>query len=141
MAKGNKQQQQQQTGKAGGPKEPPQTQHKDLYQRYNFTLQASSFLHQLGLPTRNVNTTVVEGAVASTSTISPSVSTVTDRKGKRKAVDVPADGGSDGQSRIFAQLARTGMKGARTMVEHNQMKLYVLAGVLRSSDTHGRGYS
>jgi hypothetical protein len=78
----------------------PTVIHPDLYQRSNFTLQASAFLQQLNLE-------------------SPS----SDVKGKRKAhqydVDVKRNG-SDSE-----KLARNMMAANGKMVVHNQLKLFV----------------
>jgi hypothetical protein len=103
MAKGNPQQAQkggQPQAKAAKKLSYPTVIHPDLYQRANFTLQASAFLQQLDLE--------------------PSSSDV---KGKRKArQDDVLDrnkGGSDSE-----KLARNMMAANGKMVVHNQMKLF-----------------
>lgn len=79
----------------------PTVIHPDLYQRANFTLQASAFLQQLNLDTSS-----------------------SDAKGKRKAQD---DGPA---TRIRAtnseMLARNMMTANGKMVVHNQVKLFVV---------------
>jgi hypothetical protein len=81
----------------------PTVIHPDLYQRANFTLQASAFLQQLRLE-------------------SPFSSDV---KGKRKS---SSEHGQSLESRELAseKLARNMMSANGEMVVHNQMKLYVL---------------
>jgi hypothetical protein len=102
MAKGKGSQQPQQGAqlpqKAQGPKKPvyPTLQHADLYQRANFTLQASAFLQQL------------RPAPESSSS---------DRKGKRKAI------GNEGDAPDTNKLARSIMTANGRMVVHNQLKL------------------
>jgi hypothetical protein len=73
-----------------------------LYQRSNFTLQASAFLQQLNLE-------------------SPSSSEV---KGKRKEREDDIDIRKNGSD--SAKLARNMMAANGKMVVHNQMKLFVL---------------
>jgi hypothetical protein len=103
MAKGNKPQQPQQANQAQSKAQKklsyPTVIHPDLYQRANFTLQASAFLQQL----------------------QPEPST-SDVKGKRKAID---DGKSDTKAGSLdtAKLARNMMAANAKMVVHNQMKL------------------
>jgi hypothetical protein len=102
MAKGKGSQQPQQGAqlpqKAQGPKRPvyPTLLHADLYQRANFTLQASAFLQQLGRETE---------------------SSSSDRKGKRKAI------GNEGDVPDANKLARSIMTANGRMVIHNQLKL------------------
>ena len=79
----------------------PTVVHPDLYQRSNFTLQASAFLQQLNLE-------------------SPS----TDIKGKRKEGEDDVDTKTKGSD--SAKLARNMMAANGKMVVHNQMKLFVL---------------
>jgi hypothetical protein len=79
----------------------PTVIHPDLYQRSNFTLQASAFLQQLNLG-------------------SPSA----DVKGKRKEREDNADTSLRGSD--SAKLARNMMAANGKMVVHNQMKLFVL---------------
>ena len=79
----------------------PTVIHPDLYQRSNFTLQASAFLQQLHLE-----------------------SSSSDVKGKRKAREddtIMRTKGSDSE-----KLARNMMAANGKMVVHNQMKLFVL---------------
>jgi hypothetical protein len=103
MVKGKGSQQPQQGAKPSqvGQKKPvyPTLQHADLYQRANFTLQASAFLQQLHQE--------------------PSSS---DRKGKRKAlgnqVEIDIDDTPD-----TSRLAKNMMLGNGRMVVHNQLKL------------------
>jgi hypothetical protein len=80
----------------------PTVIHPDLYQRSNFTLQASAFLQQLNLE-------------------SPS----TDVKGKRKEREDDADSNLRGSD--SAKLAKSMMAANGKMVVHNQMKLCVHA--------------
>jgi hypothetical protein len=109
MANGNPQQQAQRIQKdaesqSKAPKKLsyPTVIHPDLYQRANFTLQASTFLQQLQLDT-------------------PSS---LDRKGKRKAFyDQGKHVRSDGDD--SRKLARNMMAATGKMVVHNQMKLLV----------------
>jgi hypothetical protein len=79
----------------------PTVIHPDLYQRSNFTLQASAFLQQLNLG-------------------SPSA----DVKGKRREREVDVDTRIKGSD--SAKLARNMMAANGKMVVHNQMKLFVL---------------
>ena len=79
----------------------PTVIHPDLYQRSNFTLQASAFLQQLTLE-----------------------SPLTDVKGKRKGDTDDVDTGVTGSD--SARLARNMMAANGKMVVHNQMKLFVL---------------
>lgn len=113
MAKGNPQQQAQReqnntVAQAKAPKKLsyPTVIHPDLYQRANFTLQASAFLQQLQLESS-----------------SPS-----DTKSKRKAYrdevqEVERYGDDSGK------LARNMMAATGKMVVHNQMKLSVLSAL------------
>ena len=79
----------------------PTVIHPDLYQRSNFTLQASAFLQQLNLG-------------------SPS----SDVKGKRKEREDDVD--ISIKESDSAKLARNMMAANGKMVVHNQMKLFVL---------------
>jgi hypothetical protein len=79
----------------------PTVIHPDLYQRSNFTLQASAFLQQLNLK-------------------SPS----SDVKGKREEREDDVDTNLRGSS--SAKLARNMMAANGKMVIHNQMKLFAL---------------
>jgi len=81
----------------------PTVIHPDLYQRSNFTLQASAFLQQLNLK-------------------SPS----TDIKGKRTEREDDVDTSIHGSD--SAKLARNMMAASGKMVVHNQMKLFVHFG-------------
>ncbi|WWC96872.1 hypothetical protein V866_003747 [Kwoniella sp. B9012] len=106
---------------------------KDLFQRINFTYQASIFLQSLG-----------SGISASTSTHSNSgqgdVELKVDRKGKRKAIEneIPCSANSydleerllnDGQdaekgtTKKLRQLARMNVREMNSMSVHNQLKL------------------
>jgi len=113
MAKGNAQQQAQREQKetesqAKPPKKLsyPTVIHPDLYQRANFTLQASAFLQQLQLESS-----------------SPS-----DTKGKRKAYrDEVQEAERYGDDP--GKLARNMMAATGKMVVHNQMKLSVLSAL------------
>jgi hypothetical protein len=91
----------------------PHMPQKELYQRVNFAIQASTYLHSLGI-----------GSQAGSS----------DRKGKRKAYkldaeeprhDRPSAGrpGSSAERLDFATLAKEGMKITKKMVAHTQLKL------------------
>lgn len=79
----------------------PTVIHPDLYQRSNFTLQASAFLQQLNIESscRNV-------------------------KGKRKAREGALNISTKGSD--SERLARNMMAANGKMVVHNQMKLFVL---------------
>jgi hypothetical protein len=81
---------------------PPPLPQKELYQRVNFALQASAYLHSLA-----------------------SVAGSSDRKGKRKATgDVGDDGVGEGYVDMGG-LAMGNMKATRKMAAHTQLKLWV----------------
>ena len=92
------------------PRQPdqPQILNKDLFQRINYTYQAAIFLQDVGGGA---------GPSASISVGDGDVHLVTDRKGKRRAVERAGDQGA------FKKLARMGMRETKTMVVHNQLKL------------------
>ena len=84
---------------------PPVTQ-KDLFHRYNYTLQSSLYLQQL-------LSTAGSSSRAAHAPLTHSVS----RKGKEKAVSVNDDDAS------VAQVARSNMRASRGMAVHNLLKL------------------
>ncbi|OXG71348.1 ribonuclease P protein subunit RPR2 [Cryptococcus neoformans Gb118] len=92
------------------PRQPaqPQILNKDLFQRINYTYQAAIYLQNLGIDA---------GPSTSTSDGDGDIQLVTDRKGKRRAVERAGDQGA------FKKLARMGMRETKTMVVHNQLKL------------------
>lgn len=125
MAKGAKKQLQAQAqagaGKGKHPTGPPQSLHKDLYHRYNFTFQASAFLHHLDEASSS-SSAIASKEASSSSRALPTVGIRLDRKGKKRSIEYPDDG-EHGIPGKFALLARCGMSSAGKMVEHNQMKL------------------
>ncbi|KAK1927642.1 hypothetical protein DB88DRAFT_507720 [Papiliotrema laurentii] len=93
---------------------PPPLPQKELYQRVNFALQASAYLHSLA-----------------------SVAGSSDRKGKRKARgDVGDDGVGEGYVDMGG-LAMGNMKATRKMAAHTQLKLdpSIKRGVCRGCGT------
>ena len=112
MSKGNAQQQAQREPKeiesqVKAPKKLsyPTVIHPDLYQRANFTLQASAFLQQLQLKPSSSNT---------------------ERKRKSLRDDTVESGRVEDDS---GKLARNMMAATGKMVVHNQMKLSVLSAL------------
>ena len=86
---------------------PPTLQNKDLYQRINFSYQASIFLQQLA----------VAGPSTESQDVEISISRLTDRKGKRRVVEAADETGALGR------LARRGLAGTKKLAVHNLLKL------------------
>ncbi|WVW80257.1 hypothetical protein I302_102235 [Kwoniella bestiolae CBS 10118] len=111
---------------------------KDLFQRINYTYQASIFLQSLGSSSSSTTTSVHIGGEGAGQKVGVRV----DRKGKRKAIESPIDipnrsnladqeeerwtNGEvleEGTRRKFRQLARINVREMNHMTVHNQLKL------------------
>jgi hypothetical protein len=98
--------------KPGGAVSIPHMPQKELYQRVNFAVQASTYLQSLG--------------------IDPQAGS-SDRKGKRKAYRLDPEGEYDdnaehsvrsaGARLDYTALAKGGMKITKRMIAHTQLKL------------------
>jgi hypothetical protein len=100
---------------------PPPIPNKDLYQRVNYTIQASLYLQGLASSS--------SGSGSLSSSLPTRANSQHDRKGKRRAMNKDKQKDSVVVSIIesggVGSLARKNMKGTRDLVEHNQLKLYV----------------
>lgn len=83
------------------PSAPPPCPQKDLFQRINFSYQASVFLQHHDLAPQSVPTRI-------------------DRKGKRKAIDEVRE---PFETPNLSGLARSCIKSTKRMAVHNQLKL------------------
>ncbi|WWC68520.1 uncharacterized protein I206_102449 [Kwoniella pini CBS 10737] len=106
----------------------PPIPHKDLFQRINYSYQASIFLQSLGA---NSNTTSSK-SISNDGIQTHDVGMKIDRKGKRRAIEYDhnleeafTNNGDDPEilKRKFRQLSRMNIREMNIMTAHNQLKL------------------
>ncbi|WVQ78880.1 hypothetical protein IAT38_000971 [Cryptococcus sp. DSM 104549] len=93
----------------------PHMPNRDLFHRVNFSYQAAIFLQNLGESSGSTSTSDIPSHEEEKA-LNPN------RKGKRRAMEYQGEKVGDVREGL-RKLARAEMKGCRTMVAHNQLKL------------------